>query len=528
MTCFFRQLLMLSLALVVINPLGSSAAEHAGLPNAPRVIARFHSVGFRQASPSNDATVFREIWALPASAKLRQDTLDKLAIALIKAIDANKDREQRGVRLLRPLLDDLVDAEWVLEVVEHPQDLLESAVALRLDETRSRLWQTNWSQLLDGAEPPKPIRRTFSTVANQGWFAIRSIRSSKATAGQDLLAASLFAKLRDGGAPTPASDHFLSLELDLARWAVWLGRDSGANLPLVEFSMRGRKEYVRTVGRIVFPKQALERVEKWDIPIDTIRDPLISFTAVQGAAGWLKRQPIIQQLGLDFIPNQLYFWGLSQTAFQIQGAAPVPNSAAAFKRIVEKWVPSFNPTLEAHSVGHLIVLTNRVGLVWRGLPLLVPYIDTVGSNGHEYLHGGIFPVAPSTNAAPPQLFAELTGRTNLVYYDWEITQARLAQIRSVAQLASVFLNIPPTSTNSSSFKWLEAIEPRLGNSITEVSMISSRELHFQRTSHAGLNGLELLGLATWLEGTNFPKISPRVDFRPVVPSTPKASGSKGH
>ena len=80
---------------------------------------------------------------------------------------------------------------------------------------------------------------------------------------------------------------------------------------------------------------------------------------------------------------------------------------------------------------------------------------------------------------------------------------RLDELRPLAQLAGVFLTIPAISTNSVAYKWLDAIEPRLGNTVTEASFVSPRELDVQRTAPVGLNGLELLTLAHWVDGTNF-------------------------
>src|SRR4029079_16878786 len=100
----------------------------------------------------------------------------------------------------------------------------------------------------------------------------------------------------------------------------------------------------------------------------------------------------------------------------------------------EKWMSQFNRTLAEYAVGNLMRLTDRVEVVWRGVALLVPDVDPIREHGRAYLHGGIFPVDPPTNAAPPQLFQQLTSQTNLLYYDWELTQARLNQLRPMLQL----------------------------------------------------------------------------------------------
>jgi hypothetical protein len=152
------------------------------------------------------------------------------------------------------------------------------------------------------------------------------------------------------------------------------------------------------------------------------------------------------------------------------------------------------------------------------LPLLVPYLRPVSDANRGFLHWGIFPVPASTNPPPAPLFQELTREPNLVYYDWEITQGRLNQLRPLLDLSAVFLTLSPLSTNSNAAIWLDTVEPRLGNAVTMVSATSPRELQFVRTSHLGLTGLELLVLSSWIDGTNFPRVNLDIDFRPATRS----------
>jgi hypothetical protein len=53
-------------------------------------------------------------------------------------------------------------------------------------------------------------------------------------------------------------------------------------------------------------------------------------------------------------------------------------------------------------------------------------------------------------------------------------------------------------------KWLESVASHLGNTITEITVASPRELQLRRTSHLGLTGMELLILAEWLDSGSFP------------------------
>ena len=493
-------------------------SESPGTAATSQRIARWHYAGYSQISAGTNGTVFKGIWNLPATAQLRNDSLDKVAAALAACFQPKAQSAPDGCsKIIRPLLNDLCTAESAGEIFEHPRSLLESVLALRLDEERARIWQSNLAKLLDGWE----LRNgNLTFLATNGWLAIHFVPAGVPASSEPASGKSVLGKLRQGQSPVPAEhEHWLTLEAELARWANWLSLASGKDLPQLDLTVTGKKEYLRSEARLNFREPLSARVEKWQIPTETIRDVLISFTACQGLGPWLKRQPFVQEMGLESIPDQLFFWGLSQTAFQIQAAAPVADGTNTFNRLANTWVPKYNQVLAKYAVGNIRPFPDRPELIWRGLPILVPYLEPVRDHGRDFLHAGIFPVNAPTNPPPTDLFTQLTSKTNVVYYDWEITQARLDQLRPLLQLGAVFLTISPMSTNSSASKWLDAIEPKLGNTITEVTMTSPRQLDLVRTSHLGCNGLELLTLANWMEGTNFPRLNLELGFRPVVKST---------
>lgn len=489
----------------------ADAATQQPALNSSQTIARLYSAGMGQLGTDPNGTVFKEIWNLPTTAQFRSETLDKAAGAFASGFQP-KNGEGNCTALIRPLLDDLGHAELHVEVIEHPQNRVETTLALKLDDARARVWKSACEQLGSKWQPKKG---SFKTAASGGWFAVRWGEAGEAPSGSG---ETLFKSIEQGHAPAkpgPAGQWF-HLTADLARWAAGLKVFPAADLPKIDLAVSARKEYLRSQARLTFPEAFLPRIEQWEIPVETIRDPLISFTASQGLGRWLKAFPLLQQLGMTRFPNQLFFWGLSQTSFQIQAAAPVASSDKAFQEIIDQKLPRFNQVLSDFAIGSVQRPAEQTKLVWRGLPIVIPYLEPVRDHGKEYLHGGIFPVAPSTNPPPADLFRQVTAQTNLVYYDWEITQARLDEVRPLLQLASVVLNISPMSTNSTAHKWLDAIEPRLGNTVTEVTMSSPRELSLQRSSHIGFNGLELVTLANWLNGTNFPRANLDVRLRPAV------------
>jgi hypothetical protein len=112
-----------------------------------------------------------------------------------------------------------------------------------------------------------------------------------------------------------------------------------------------------------------------------------------------------------------------------------------------------------------------------------------------------------TNPPPAELLSQLTSLPKLVYYDWEITGARMTSWRVLAQLIATIAGKSQFTTNTAGQPWMIAVEPKLGNAATEVTADSPAEWSLTRKSHLGFTGIELVALVRWLESTNFPKFS---------------------
>ena len=171
--------------------------------------------------------------------------------------------------------------------------------------------------------------------------------------------------------------------------------------------------------------------------------------------------------------------------------------------------------------------TNNHQVFWQGLPYITPFLKPAEFKGTEYVLGGLFPLAPGTNP-PPELLAQLANQPKLIYYDWEITEARLMSWRIMAQLFAMIADKPQFTTNTAGLPWMMAVEPKLGNTITEITAESPAEWSLVRKSYLGFTGVELTALTRWLESTRFPKLS--FDLppeRPLTnPSKPPAAGAR--
>jgi hypothetical protein len=102
------------------------------------------------------------------------------------------------------------------------------------------------------------------------------------------------------------------------------------------------------------------------------------------------------------------------------------------------------------------------------------------------------------------MIQDILSRTNLVYYDWEITGPRVTSGLELGQTARQILRQAQMSLDSASLNWLGVLVPRLGTSATIVSLTAPNQLAFARKSTLGFTALELHLLADWLESPQFP------------------------
>ena len=161
------------------------------------------------------------------------------------------------------------------------------------------------------------------------------------------------------------------------------------------------------------------------------------------------------------------------------------------------------------------------------MPLATPQIAALKAKdgSGEYFVGNLFPSAGGTNRPPPELFAQVENRHDLVYYDWELTEQRLRQWRPIYQLVDMVTDRAFVPTNAPSQRWLVTMAPLLGNTVTEIAATSPTELTLVRKSHCGFTGFELVSFARWLDSPKFPTLNLLGKPKPVKPprqAKPKA------
>jgi hypothetical protein len=229
----------------------------------------------------------------------------------------------------------------------------------------------------------------------------------------------------------------------------------------------------------------------------------------------LERVKGFSTLGLKPMPNQVCAWAISNSYCRAYFAVPVASGSNAIRQLAPT-APEFMLKRFPSALGEMLLVSNRNELLWSGLPWILPNLRAYGNGDGEWVVGSVFPLSGQTIPPPDELYAQVRGRTNLVYYDWEETPQRLDHSRQLYQLACIVDRRPILSTNSLSERWLLAIRPKLGNAATEITQTGPQELTLLRKSQLGFTGFELATFGMWLESPGFPF---RFELPPGKPRT---------
>lgn len=460
----------------------TALAARAALPQ-PDLIAHIHFAGGRSISANPNFAPFTNEFTSAEALALRRQTADRLAPWLAGWLQQNVGTTvPEGAARLRPLLDDLQTSEWFLEARAPANTRPDVALAIRLDPARAQLWMGTLKAFFPAAAFQLPA----------GWLLFDSGTGSL-RAGDDLAG-----KL---SVPPPG---WLRADVNWPRLAQWYPRLKELALPetLFDVAVDGASFHIN--GRFFYPENLTLKLDPWQVPTNTVRQPLTTFTAVRGFAGWLNSQSWAQCLRLSPPANQLFVWALDSSEIVTYAAVPVVDSVAALQQL--------NPGLQqmvadrdAHD-GFLLPLklvsaNNQTTLV--RMPFLAPYIKALTEPAGQFLQAGGFPVVPRGDPLPPKLYQALAA-PNLVYYHWEITAARLPAQLHADQFVFLITRHKQIDTKSIAYQWIKKISPSLGGTVTEINQVAPDQLAFARTGSGGFTAFELEMLAAWLGADDFP------------------------
>ena len=509
------------------------------------VAATWHFAGgARLADDTNFANV-KKILALQTSLDFRDLALNRFSGWVASSLEF--DTNAPSASLVRPLLDDLLASETLWGLGGASQGPLNFILAVQLDDKRAQLWQDNLRQALrspgqsfkagdlTGQRWNREGGKSFWILPARGWLLLGR--------GEDLqtLQNVFLQQLSQHGRPGPAlSQSWLEADLDWPRLTHWAPDALFPFLPArTKITMTATNQTLRMMAKVVYPQPIPWKFDPWRIPSDIIRDPLISFTAGQDIAAFLNPDEPLSPLADNPLTGQYYVWALGEMGFQTYGAWPVDNATNSLQRIATQAPAALNPRLAKMKAGDLIWQPAQKTLVWGNFStILGPYLQVAPETNGQYLLAGLFPLVVRGKPAPDELFQQIAGRANLVYYDWEGTGYRLRQwqlLSGILPMLPRFQPAPaaPAPTNGVAAarrtpkpivieeNWIAGLTPMLmqENTVTEITRAGPAELAVVRKSSFAVTALELVVLSHWLSGTGSAGLNPT-----LLPPPAKVTG----
>jgi hypothetical protein len=476
-------------------------------------VVRLHWIGRKQLAGETNAAGLLRVWNRAESLRLENQTLDKLARAPWPGWSGDANTSAIGPGLLRPLLDDLVAREFYFGINQATNGRREWVVAVRLDDARAGLWETNLAAALKamtGSQPkPSPAIHGWSVTKRQTSRLIELARAGEwtlvgAATERNALLQDFLARLQSRQAPFEFSgtNSWLEVEADLAE--LIKPGPSPEPWPKIQLAFNGEGENVITRGRLEFSQPLSLELPAWNIPTNLIHESLASLTFVRGIGQWLERLPGWNDLGPGQPPNQICFWASQGAPMQTYFAAPLPDASNRVSRAADLLLEKSQGWLAGHELAGFRKSPGAGGLEWTGMPFLSPFFRSTNANDSEFVLGGCFVDVPGPPIAP-EMFPSDFNQTNLVSYDWELTGLRAEQWIYISQFMRAVAKRPQLSPEFAGLAWLKAVSELPGASISQLTWSGPNQLSFARKSSLGLTAIELLLLVEWLESPVFPR-----------------------
>ena len=217
---------------------------------------------------------------------------------------------------------------------------------------------------------------------------------------------------------------------------------------------------------------------------------------------------------LPALPDQLFVWGHSGIPWDTHFAVPVKDASNYLRQLAPGLIGLVNQYFETHQVVPELPGPAKPFIfhaAWTngelqipGIPFVVPYLGALSSPVDDCLVGGFIPGLATRQPLPQELFREIGIHPNLVYYGWELTGERLKEWTAIINLWQVITMHISSTGHTPPDKWIEVLEPKLGNCGTEVSLAAPDELVLVRNSTTGFTAIELAELANWMNSPGFP------------------------
>ncbi len=502
-------------------PSNAPATNAPGSSNAPvkppstAGVIRLHWLGKTRIAADTNAADLLRIWSLPESAALQEQTLKKLSAAPWRFL--RNETNPASTNLLHPLLQDLVDEESFLGIDQDgPSNTpVQMVLAIRLTDSRDRLWQTNLIAALTsltGMSFTRPSSERWALNKHHDPNLIEIVRSGEWTLlgsaqNHNALLEETLSRIKSGQTPfaLETTNSWLEASIDLPRVAAMRSVRNAAELPYAALAVFGEAQSVRMHGELMFHQPISMDSEPWKIPTNLISAPLNTFTAVRGIQPWLATLPAWTNLQVGAPPNQLYLWSAS-FPMETYLAAPLADASNCVSQLADKALQKQEKWFGTNGIASFRRSESFNGLEWRGVPFMYPFLQSTSDVSGQFVFGGFFRSTSTTNPPmPPELLSGLLAITNLVFYDRETPDTRLQQWFYMGQFIRFVLGAPQMAPDTTGLVWLRALNGKIpSDCVTEITQATPDRLVIDRRSSIGFAGFELQLLADWLESPDFP------------------------
>ncbi len=491
-----------------------------------QVALQYHCAGGAQLERDTNLTVLHRVLALPSTTNF-----EKVALARIARLVA--DGFQLGANpppasMIEPLLSDFVSAESLGSFAGASSGAPDFILALHLDANRAQLWHERLATAFGGSGEP------FASQGFNGWrwnagasnsFCIIPARDWLLAGRGEMflpLQTEYLQNVKASGRPAPPlQSNWLEADMDTQRLGGWLRLLQPARLKI---TVAAKKDNLHVALGAHYAQPMPWTPEPWRIPRDLIRGQVVSFTAWQDVAAFFNLNPALSHLAHNPLTNQFCFWALDQVPLLNYMAWPAANATNALQQLAAAAPAAFNPDLKRFNGTELVWQPKAGRLFLRNIRLFAPGLEAVQGHDGQFLFLSSFPRSSKGIPAPDALLAQIEGRTNLVYYDWELTGPRLQEWQILSGLIAnraLAQNAGAAEAMSAERLWLIELASATGNTVTEITRVAPDELSLVRNAPLGLAAAELAVLSDWLCGAYAGPIHSPQPAAPAFPSPGK-------
>jgi hypothetical protein len=477
----------------------------AAANDSANVAVRYHCAGALLTANTNLSTLQKAL-VLPSAGPVQKLVLQRFSRLLADGL--NLGTNASTVSLMEPLLGDVLKTESLGSFGGSATNSLHFVLALCLDTNRAQLWQDNLAKAFGGPGEKFTVEEfdgwrwnrgatdSFWIVPARGWLV--------AGRGDEFLPMQIeyLQQISKQGRPAPSlQDNWLEADIDWARLPALMPDFSRVFKPArIKISIASEADNLHIIARVIYPEAIPWKSSPWQTPTELVKGPLNSFTAGQDIAAYLNLGSIFSPFAGDPLTSQYYSWGINQMLFETHMAWLVADPANALQRLSTE-AATFNPELKKFNGTELLCLPKQQRIVLSNLRVILPSLNVAQDKTSKFLLFSLLPHLAGDKPLPDELWNQIRGRTNLVYYDWEMTGPRLHDWLFLGPMLLTRWHDSTDDEDAAGLvedRWLADLTPLPGNTVTEMTRVAPNELSVVRNAPFGFTGIEMFLLRNWL------------------------------